>query len=62
MDMMAQGRTMKRDNTPPALDDGHTVMEGATRHDLLWSSAKLIASIAVALVAALWLDGLLSKL
>jgi hypothetical protein len=52
---------MKRDNTPPTPDDGHTVIEGTTRRDLLWSSAKLIASIAVALLGALWIDTLLSR-
>jgi hypothetical protein len=47
---------------PPAHDDGYTVIEGTRPQDLLWSTAKLVGSMAVALVAALWLDGLLTGL
>jgi hypothetical protein len=52
---------MNKPDNSPAHDHGRTIIEGATPHELLWTTAKLIASIAVALLAALWLDGLLSK-
>jgi hypothetical protein len=52
---------MKKTITPAAQDDGHTVIEGTTPHDLFWSIAKLLASIGIALLAALLIDTLLSR-
>lgn len=49
--------------TPPHNDDdGTTVIDGTKPGDLLCSTLKLIASMLIALVSALWLDAILSKL
>jgi hypothetical protein len=43
-------------------DDGTTVIDGTKPADLVWDAVKLIASMLIALVSALWLDAILSKL
>ncbi len=52
---------MKKPPDSSADGQDHSLIEGATRRDLLWATAKLVASIAAALLAAVCLDGLLSK-
>jgi hypothetical protein len=52
---------MKKTLDNSAGDDSRTVIQGTTRRALLWTTAKLIASIAAALLAAVCLDCLLSK-
>lgn len=46
----------------PNDDDGTTVIEGTKPEELLWSTVKLVASMVIALVSALWLDAILSRL
>ena len=53
---------MKKTTNKSAQDDGQTEIHGTTPRDLLWSSAKLLASIGLALLAASWLDTLLSQI
>ena len=46
----------------PNDEEGTTVIEGTKPGDLVWSTVKLIASMIIALISALWLDAILSKL
>lgn len=53
---------MKTNNPSSNHQDGQAVIEASARQELLWGSAKLLASMAFALAAAICIDGLLAQI